>query len=62
MTAYIVPSKEVQRMNARAHKEACDDLARVPRHLLDKSNPNHPDYDNKIFGYNEKEFLQKQYK
>ena len=55
-------SKAALRIAKEAHKQACDELDRTPRHKLDPSNPNHPDWDNNLFGYDEKEFLSKQYR
>lgn len=46
----------------QAFIDAKRELDNTPRHLLDEGNPNHPRYDNKIFGYDEKEFLARQYK
>lgn len=37
-------------------------LQEKPKNWDEKGNPNHPMYGNKLFGYNEKEFLAKQYK
>ena len=46
----------------QAYIEACRELDKTPRHLLDEGNPNHPNYDNKLFGYDVEDFLAKQYK
>ncbi len=52
----------VTKMIKRATKQCDDELNATPRHLLDKGNPNHPDYDDKLFGYTVETFLAKQYK
>lgn len=52
----------VTKMLKRATKQSEDELNAIPRHLLDKGNPNHPDYDIKLFGYSVEMFLAKQYK
>lgn len=57
----VFDSKEARRIAAIAHKQACDDLAKKPRHMLGEGNPNHPMYDG-IFGYDRDEFLARQYK
>lgn len=54
--------KLVKKIIKTAIKQSIKDLDNTPAHKLDKSNPNHPDYNNKLFGYDEKEFLNKQYK
>lgn len=47
----------------QAFRDAKRDLDNTPRHLLDRGNPNHPDnFHTKLFGYEESEFLAKQYK
>lgn len=56
---YSNPALKVAR---DAIRESNKELDAMPRHLLDTANPNHPDYDNKIFGYDEKEFLARQHK
>lgn len=58
----VFDSKEARRIQRDGHRQACEDLERTPRRLLDEGNPNHPMYDNKIFGYAEREFLAKQYR
>lgn len=58
----IFESKEALKIARQAHIEACRELDNTPRHLLDEGNPNHPMYDNKLFGYGVEEFLKKQYK
>ena len=55
-------SPEAMRAAKQGHAEACRELDNTPRHLLDEGNPNHPMYDNKIFGYNQEEFMKRQYK
>ena len=53
-------SKEAIKVSKQAHRMACEDLARIPAHMLDVGNPNHPSNDG-IFGYETKSFLAKQY-
>lgn len=55
-------SKTALRIAKAAHTDALDELEKKPIHLLDPSNPNHPDYAPKLFGYDEREFLARQYK
>ena len=55
-------SKSALRIAKLAHRDALIELEKKSRNLLCPSNPNHPDYDNKMFGYDEREFLAKQYK
>ena len=57
----IFDSPEALRMASRAIKEATDELDQTPRHLQDKGNPNHPQYDT-IFGYEREAFMARQYK
>lgn len=58
----VFETKEAKRIIRAGMNLAIDELENTPRHLLNEGNPNHPMYDNKIFGYNEKEFLKGQYK
>lgn len=58
----VFDSPEAISAARQGHLEACEQLARTPRHLLGEGNPNHPRYDNTLFGYPEQEFLAKQYK
>lgn len=58
----VFESPEARRIAKEAHRLACEDLARTPRHLLDPGNPNHPDYDDRIFGYTVPDLLAKQYR
>ena len=44
------------------HEQACRALAATPRHMLDTGNPNHPDYDLKLFGYEAHTFMAKQFR
>lgn len=55
-------SKEVMRMNAEAHKQACSELDRRDQRDIPESDPNHAMYANELFGYGEAEFMAKQYK
>lgn len=57
----VFDSKDALRVAREGHREACEELSRKPRHMLDEGNPNHPMYDNKIFGYEQQEFMAKQY-
>ena len=57
----VFDSPEALRVAKQAHKEACEQLDRTPRHLLDEGNPNHPRYD-ELFGYDRDVFLAKQYR
>jgi len=58
----VFDSPEALRAAREGHRLACEDLARVPRHLLDPGNPNHPRYDDRIFGYTVPDLLAKQYR
>lgn len=58
----VFDSKEARKIIQAGHRQACEELDRVPRHMLNEGNPNHTMYDNKLFGYSEQEFLAKQYK
>lgn len=58
----VFDSPEALRIARSATREATEELNRTPRHLLDPGNPNHPDYDMKLFGYDANEFLKKQYR
>ena len=57
----VFDSKEALQIAKLAHKQAVDQLAKIPTDKLDVGNPNHPIHDG-IFGYDRKEFLQKQYR
>lgn len=58
----VFNSPDARRIAKIAHREACDELARTPRHMLDTGNPNHPNYDDRIFGYTVPDLLAKQYR
>ena len=45
-----------------AMRQAEEELARIPRHLLDEGNPNHPRYDLHLFGEHVDTFMARQYK
>lgn len=45
-----------------AMRQAEEELARIPRHLLDEGNPNHPQYDLHLFGEHADTFMARQYK
>jgi hypothetical protein len=57
----VFDSKIALQIAKLAHKHACEELEKTPRHMLDEGNPNHPMYDT-IFGYDREEFMAKQYK
>lgn len=62
-TCPIFDSPEATRIAKAATLEAKRQLDATPRHLLDRGNPNHPDnFHTKLFGYEETEFLAKQYR
>ena len=58
----IYDTKEVKRIIKEAVRQSVKELSDTPRHMLDTSNPNHPNYDLHIFGYHCDDFLAKQYK
>ena len=45
-----------------AMRQAEEELARIPRNLLDAGNPNHPQYDLHLFGEHADTFMARQYK
>lgn len=57
----VFDSPEALRAAREGHRRACEELARVPRHMLDVGNPNHPIHDG-IFGYDRDAFVARQYK
>ena len=59
----VFDSPEANRIAKIATEQARRELDQTPRHLLDPGNPNHPDnFDVKLFGYDQKSFMSKQYK
>lgn len=59
----VFDSPEALRVAKAGHREACQQLALTPRHLLDPSNPNHPDnFTVRLFGHEESQLLAKQYR
>lgn len=58
----VFDSKEARRVQSSGHREACAELDRQPPRMLGTGNPNHPMYNNQLFGYDEREFLAKQYR
>lgn len=58
----VFDSPEALRAAAAGHRQAVADLDRVPRHLLDEDNPNHPRYDLHLFGVPAGRFLAGQYR
>ena len=57
----VFDSKIALQIAKLSHKQACEELAKTPRHMLSEGNPNHPRYD-QLFGYDRDEFMAKQYK
>lgn len=67
MTSRTVPqsvfdSPMARKIAREAHRQACEELARTPRHLLDEGNPNHPRYDLHLFGEHHETFMARQYR
>lgn len=58
----VFDSPAALRAAKRGHAEACAELDRMPRHLLDEGNPNHPRYDLHLFGEHCETFLARQHK
>lgn len=58
----VFDSPSARRICAAGHKQACDELDRMPRHLLDVGNPNHPMYDLHLFGEHVDIFMRRQYR
>ena len=59
----VFDSPEANHIARKATQEATAELNATPRHLLDPSNPNHPDnFTPTLFGYQEAVFLEKQYR
>ena len=58
----VFDSAEARKVQRDGHRQALNDLLKVPRDKLDRGNPNHPDYDLKLFGQDVSEFMAKQYK
>lgn len=61
-TSPLFDNPIVFKLAREATRQAIAELDRMPRNQLDTGNPNHPMYDNKLFGYGVQEFLAKQYK
>lgn len=57
----VFDSKIALQIAALGHKQACEELDKMPRHMLDEGNPNHPMHD-QLFGYDRDVFMAKQYK
>lgn len=57
----VFDTPEALRVAREGHRQACEELARTPRHMLDPANPNHPSHD-QLFGYDREVFMAKQYK
>lgn len=58
----VFDSPEAIKAAKKGHREACEELANTPRHLLDEGNPNHPKYDLQLFGEPVDKFLARQYR
>lgn len=58
----VFDSPEARRAARAGHREACQQLDRTPRHLLDEGNPNHPRYDLQLFGQSATTFMARQYR
>jgi hypothetical protein len=58
----VFDTSEAIRAAKQGHAQACAELNKTPLHKLGKGNPNHPIYSNKLFGYDQAEFMAKQYK
>ncbi len=58
----VFDSPQAIRAAKQGHREACEELARTPRHLLDEGNPNHPRYDLHLFGEHHETFMARQHK
>ena len=58
----VFDSPEALRIARAATKEATEQLDRMPRHMLDDGNPNHPRYDLHLFGVPAAEFMARQYR
>ena len=57
----VFDNKDNLKASKLGHQDAVKELENTPVHMLDPANPNHPLNDG-IFGYETKEFLNKQYK
>jgi hypothetical protein len=58
----VFDTPEALRAARLGHAAACAELDKLPRHMLNEGNPNHPMYDAKLFGYAQAEFMAKQYR
>jgi hypothetical protein len=58
----VFDSPEAMKVAKKGHAEACAELAKTPRHLLDEGNPNHPMYDLHLFGERHESFIKRQYR
>ena len=58
----VFDSKEARKIQKHAIEAAARELDSAKNNLLDEGNPNHPMYENNLFGYGEKEFMAKQYR
>jgi hypothetical protein len=48
----VFDSHQARKITKAGHEQAVLELAKTPRHKLDKSNPNNPYYDFRIFEVN----------
>lgn len=58
----VFDSEEARRISKEAHLMAVREYESIPDSRRLESDPNHPMYRNKLFGYDEAGFLSKQYK
>lgn len=58
----VFDTPEAKRAAKIGHAQACRELAETPRQLLDKANPNHPDFDLHLFGEHHASFMARQYR
>lgn len=58
----IFNSKDAKRVITAGHNQACEELNNTHHSLLDEGNPNHSNYNMKLFGYDVDVFMAKQYK
>lgn len=58
----VFASSEARRLTREGHKQACEELEKTPREMLDEGNPNHPRYDLHLFGEHHTAFMARQHK
>ena len=59
---FVFDSPQARKIQRDAVRESMRELNATPRHLLDPSNPNHPNYDLQLFGMHYAVLMGKQYK